>query len=301
MIRVSFAALLVALAIAWPATAGESLAAAPQRVITLSPHATELVYAVGGGDQIVGTITSSDFPEAAKSVPRVGDGILLNQERIIMLKPTLLIGWQASGAALEVAPLARRLGAEVVYSMPQRLRDIPADVRHIGHLLGREAPANELASAMESRIDALETRYADQEAVTVFIEAGSMPLYTIGGDPLLNDALRICGAVNIYGDSGIPAPRVPVESVLIRDPDLIVAPQRHGTDARQLRERWTGYGLGAAINGRVHIADPDALFRPGPRLIDATEDLCAAIDAIRGDRDGLSLDIRPIAVSTHLS
>jgi len=249
-------------------------------VITLAPHVTEIVHTAGAGESLVGTVSSSDFPPSARELPRVGDGILLNEERIIMLQPTLLIGWLRSGVALQTEALANHLGADMIYSRPLSLRDIPAEVRRMGRLLGSEAVALGAAAAMEARIDTLETRYADQAPVSVFIEVGSKPLYTIGADPLLNDALRLCGAVNLYADTRIPAPRITLESVLVNQPQLIITTERPGTE-NATRERWAAYGLAAALQGHVHSADPDALYRPGPRLIDAAETLCPAIDAVR--------------------
>lgn len=251
------------------------------RIVTLAPHATELVYAAGGGDFLVGTVSSSDFPDAARALPRVGDGILLNQERLVVLEPTHILAWRRFGAAVPAEALADTLGAHMVYLAPHTLRDIPAAIRRLGTLLGTQTRAGPAAGTLERRIEALEHRYSERAPVTVFIEAGHLPLYTIGNDPLLNDALRICGAVNIYGQSAIAAPRVPVESVLVHDPQLLVAPAHEAHAALQIRHRWAKYGLQAAQRGHVHIADPDALFRPGPRLVDATEALCAAIDAAR--------------------
>ncbi len=271
------AAALCALAV--NATAG----AAPARVVTLAPHATELVYAAGAGNQIVGTVTSSDYPEQARQLPRVGDGILLNQERLLLLAPTHIIAWQRFGAAVPAELLANRMNAQMLYSAPRTLRELPAEVKRIGALLGTQATAGRTAAAMLARIDALEARHTGREPVRVFIEVGSLPLYTIGSDPLLNDALRTCGAVNVYGDSVLAAPKVPVESVLVHDPQLIVAPAREARDTHEVRQRWAEIGLAAARRGHVRAADPDALFRPGRRLIDATEALCSAVDQARAD------------------
>ncbi|MFT0851736.1 cobalamin-binding protein [Achromobacter sp. F4_2707] len=253
----------------------------PHRIITLTPHVTEMVFAAGGGEHIVGTVTASDFPPAANAIPRVGDGITANQERIIMLRPTALIGWLRSGLALQLEPLAERMGAQMLYSRPLTLRDIPADIRRIGQLLDSATTANEAATHLEARINALENQYAQRAPVNVFIEVGSKPLYTIGDDPLLNDALRICGATNLYASTGIPAPRVSVESVLVQNPQLIIATGHPGSAPDEIRHRWASYGLPAALNGHIHIANPDALYRPGPRLIDAAEALCPAVDAVR--------------------
>lgn len=275
------------------AASGDGLPAS-HRVITLVPHATEMVYAAGGGHLMAGTVTSSDFPEAAIGLPRVGDGITLNQERILMLRPTVLIGWLRSGAALEAEALAGSMGAHMIYSRPTALRDIPADVRRIGNLLGTHEAAAHQAGAMDARIESLEARYSRLSPVTVFIEVGSTPLYTIGGDPLLNDAMRICGARNIYGTSALPAPPVPIEGVLVQNPQLIVAAPHNAAGLSQMQARWAGYGLAAARREHVHGANPDALFRPGPRFIDAAEALCLAVDAVRlAHENELSLEIRP--------
>lgn len=255
--------------------------AAAHRVITISPHATEMIYAAGAGHTLVATVTSSDFPEAARHLPRVGDGILLNQERILMLRPTLVVGWLRSSAARQLEPVTDRLGAEIVYSRPLTVRDIPAEVQRLGSMLDQAESATKAAAAMHARIDALEGRYALQKPVRVFIEVGSKPLYTIGSDPLLTDALRLCGAVNVYADTGIPAPRVSVESVLVKNPQLLIMTEGGGSTAEATLQRWAKSGLPAARLGHVHVADPDALYRPGPRLIDAIEALCPAVDAAR--------------------
>ena len=134
---------------------------------------------------------------------------------------------------------------------------------------------------MDNRINALEAQYAHKPKVKLFVEVGSTPLYTMGQDPLLNDALDICGAVNIYGDSGVPAPRVSIESVLVADPEVVITAERQGTDADMARARWAAAHLPAAIEGKVYGIDPDALFRPGPRFIDAMESVCRAVDEAR--------------------
>ncbi|NLC35795.1 MAG: cobalamin-binding protein [Alcaligenaceae bacterium] len=282
-IRLGIHAALALAAIAGPLAARAQATGAnpPHRIITLTPHVTEMVFAAGGGDHIVGTVTASDFPPAANAIPRVGDGITVNQERIIILRPTVLIGWLRSGLAVQLEPLAERLGAQMLYSRPLTLRDIPADLRRIGQLLGSETTADEAATRLEARIHTLESQYAQRPPVNVFIEVGSKPLYTIGDDPLLNDALRICGATNVYASTGIPAPRVSVESVLVANPALIIATGHPGSTPEEIRQRWAAYGLPAALDGHIHIANPDALYRPGPRLIDAAETLCPAVDAAR--------------------
>src|SRR5690606_22117476 len=213
------AAALCALAVT--ATAG----AAPARVVTLAPHATELVYAAGAGDQIVGTVTSSDHPEQARQLPRVGDGILLNQERLLLLAPTHIIAWQRFGAAVPAELLANRMNAQMLYSAPRTLRELPAEVKRIGALLGTQAAADRTAAAMLARIDALEARPAGREPARVVIEVGSRPLYTHGSDRLVDHALGTWGAAPRGGSSGVGAPRAPVARSMCMVPRSLRRPR----------------------------------------------------------------------------
>lgn len=255
--------------------------AAAARVIALAPHITELIYAAGAGERIVATVLSSDYPPAALAIPRIGDGIHVNVEQALALRPDLLIAWLPHGAAQVLAPAASSLGIPLIYSRPEKLGDIPGEIARLGRLFGTEAQAGMTAQALRLRIDTLASRYAQRKPVSVFIEVGASPLYTIGKDPLLNDALRLCGGVNLYANATIAAPQVVLEDLLARRPDVvIVAPGRPG-EHDEARRRWIGLKLPAALRGHVYAIDPDTLFRPGPRLIDATEQLCHYLDEAR--------------------
>lgn len=251
------------------------------RAITLAPHITELVFAAGAGDRIVGTVSSSDFPSKAKSIPRIGDGINVNVEKTLALRPDVVIAWLPSGAAQTLAPSLSRLGLTLLYSRPQALDDIPGQVRRFGQLFSTEAAALPAAKALEERIASLRAGHAGARTVSVFIEVGASPLYTIGADPLLNDALQSCGGVNIYADTAIAAPQISAESVLVKQPQVVIAPASGSTRVDEVRERWAALGLPAALKGHVYGIDPDAFFRPGPRLVDATQELCSYLDMAR--------------------
>ncbi|MGB3290214.1 MAG: cobalamin-binding protein, partial [Burkholderiaceae bacterium] len=251
------------------------------RAITLAPHITELVFAAGAGRHIVGTVSSSDFPAQAKSIPRIGDGINANVEKTLALRPDVVIAWLPSGAAQTLAPTLSRLDIPLLYSRPQGLDDIPAQILRFGKLFGTEATALPAAQGLEARIAALRADHAGARTVSVFIEVGASPLYTIGADPLLNDALRSCGGVNIYADTAIAAPQVSAESVLVKRPQVVIAPASDGARVDEARRRWAALGLPAAQQGHVYGIDPDAFFRPGPRLVDATQALCSYLDRAR--------------------
>lgn len=251
------------------------------RIITLAPHITELVFAAGAGDKIVGTVLSSDYPPAAREIPRIGNGLEISVERIIAFQPSVVITWQPKGATQTLTPALSRLNIPLLHSRPGKLSDIPREIIRYGKLFHTQDRANAAAQALRQRLDALARHYARRTPVSVFIEVGNSPPYTIGADPLLNDALSLCGGINIYANASVAAPQINVESILIRRPDVVITPGRDKAAQEEARQRWAALQLPAALLGHVYMIDPDALFRPGPRLIDAAEALCRALDQAR--------------------
>lgn len=245
----------------------------PPRIITLAPNATELVYAAGAGADIIGTVLRSDYPPEARAIPRVGDGIQFSEELILTLRPTLVVAWQPSDGTQSLAQRLVPLGVPLIYVDPKSLDDIPKLIRDLGARLGTQATADQAAHDLKRRIEALQP--APPPSQTVFIEISADPLYTLGRDSLTNDLLTRCGGVNPYAGSAIAAPQVSVESVLHLNPQvLIVSP--YGRDTLAARQAWWAHhGLKAAHTGRIYAIDADALHRPGPRLIDAAETICA--------------------------
>ena len=246
-------------------------AARPLRIITLAPSATELVFAAGAGNNIVGTVISSDYPAAARDIPRVGDGIQLDVETILALNPDLLVGWQPSDASRRLAALTTPLGIPIIYEAPRSLPDIPAGIRSLGARLGTETIASAAADALQARIDALDPGH---RTLTVFIEVSADPLYTLGNDPLVNDLLARCGAVNLYADRPVPAPQINAESVLRKQPDAVIVSPYGWETLDELAGYWRRLRLTAALKGHIYAIDPDWLHRPGPRMIDAAEAVC---------------------------
>lgn len=266
---------------AGPLPSAPAPAAFPRRLVTLAPHITEMVFAAGAGNRIVGTVASSDYPPQARRIPRVGNGIELDTERIVALRPDLVLAWQPSGATRALAPLLARLHIPLVYVQPRSLRDIPAEIAALGRRLGTTAQADRDARDLAGRIAALAARYTDRPAVPTFIEVGAAPLYTLGKDPLISDVLHVCGGVNIFAGAAIPAPQVSIERVLQARPQAIIIPS---ADAHRVSDRtryWAHLALPAALARHVYGIDPDSLLRPGPRLVDAAQALCRDLDRAR--------------------
>ncbi|NYT45165.1 cobalamin-binding protein [Alcaligenaceae bacterium] len=274
-------AALPAAAAGLPASNQAVSAPAPSRAITLAPHITELMFAAGAGDKIVATVSSSDFPVAALGIPRVGDGVNINIEKTLTLHPDIVLAWLPSGAARTVAPTLARLNIPLLYSAPKTLDDIASEILRMGTLFHTEVAARSAANALQKRVDALRERYSNRSPVSIFIEVGSAPLYTIGSDALMNDALATCGGVNAYAHAEIAAPQISVETVLVKQPQVVLVPVSGTRNHAQAVARWKGLGLAAARADRVYGVDADELFRPGPRLVDAVERLCLQIEEAR--------------------
>ncbi|MBB1597566.1 cobalamin-binding protein [Achromobacter sp. UMC46] len=284
---------LGAMLAALPAAAGDSriqvqddkgravlLAAPARRAVTLAPHATELVYAAGAGDRLIATIRGSDYPPAARQLPIIGDGTQPDAERVAAVRPDLLIAWQPAAAE----PLARvmdKLGVPVFFSDPLTLAAIPDAVERMGTLFGTEAQARPAAARLRARLDALTARYAGRRPVRVFVQAGLDPIYTLNDSSIVSDALRVCGGVNVFGQAPVVAPQVTLESVLAARPEAVLAGIAQPADTGKNLAAWQALGLPAARAGHVYGIDADALYRPGPRLIDAAEAICADLDRLR--------------------
>jgi iron complex transport system substrate-binding protein len=257
-----------------------TLAAPAQRIVSLAPGATEMLFAAGAGDRIVATVLASDEPEAAKRILRIGDSNSLNYERLVALKPDAVIVWEDLTNRLVVDSL-RKLKMPLYFIRAKGLSDIPKSVRQLGRLAGTGAAADKAAKAMDARIGAIGQRKVTGEPLRVFYMIWDEPLYTVGGRHVISDAIARCGGRNIFDDIAFPAPIVEMESVVKRDPDVMLMSAPPIT-ARDWRERWGRYSTIRAVQTRQILTFSDTrLDRMGPTAIDAVEGLCAQLDAAR--------------------
>lgn len=254
-----------------------------QRVVTLAPHATELVFAAGGGNRIVGTVSHSDYPPAARSIARIGDNRQIDIERLIALKPDLLVVWLHGNAERQLEPL-RKLGIPLFYNEPQKLADIPDVLMRLGRLLGTEAQAEQAASDMRQKLAWLSSQYRNKPPVRVFYQVWDRPLYTLNGTHIVSDVIRLCGGENVFAHLPLTAPNVNVEAVLLANPEVLITGDRRGQDVTGL-ELWKQYpALLATRRGNLFVVESDVLIRPGPRIIAGAAALCEKLDLARSRR-----------------
>lgn len=260
------------------------LPAPARRIVSLAPHATELLFAAGAGPYIVGVDRASNQPAAARGLPRVGDGLRPDTERILALKPDLIVLWAyGDGPAGTTLPesLMKRLGIALYYSNPRTLAEIPEAIARLGTLTGAEAAAEARAAPMRQRLAELAARYAGRRPVRVFYQVGTQPMYTVNDSGIIGDALRLCGAVNLFGKLPAAAPLAGVEGVLRENPQAIIV-GRSGAGAQAALETWKALGPAlAAVPDNLWAVDPDTMHRPGPHMIEATARLCEMIDTAR--------------------
>lgn len=251
------------------------------RVISLSPHITEVLFAAGGGSRIVGAVNYSDYPEAAKRIPRIGSNREIDLERVISLKPDLIVAWMHNNAERQIE-MVRKLGVPVFLSDPQKLDGIPDNVQRLGQLMGTEAAAGAAAAELRTELARLRARYAGRPTVRVFYQVWDKPLYTLSGRHIITDALRLCGGENIFDRLTVTAPVVSVESVLQADPEAIIGTAEKSYGGVKL---WEPYPtLTATRNGNLFTVDGDLLNRAGPRMIAGTGVLCEKLELARRHR-----------------
>lgn len=259
------------------------LAQPAQRVIALAPHVVEMLYAAGGGDRLVATVAHADYPPAARELPRIGDNRALDIERVIALRPDLIVVWRHGNAAQHLEPL-KQLGVPLFYSEPHRIEGVAASLEKLGTLMGTQTVANAAATDLRERLATLTAKYAKQPPVKVFYQVWDQPLYTLNGRHIVADALAACGGVNIFADLPATAPTVSIEAVLAADPEVVIAGEREGRSGLG-PQMWAQYStLLAAQRGNLFDISPDLTLRAGPRIIEGTREVCDALDTARTRR-----------------
>ncbi len=261
-----------------------TLAKPAQRVVALAPHLTEMMFAVGAGDRLVGRVSHSDYPAEAKNIALVGDNLHVDMERLAALKPDLLVVWLHGSAGPQLESL-RKLGIPLFYSEPHTLEQIEDTLVRLGKLAGTEPRARQVADGMRDDLKKLGARYAARPTVRVFYQVWDKPLYTLNGRHFVSDVLRLCGGENIFAGLSTTAPVVNVEAVLQENPEAVISGDMRTHDENGLL-LWHGYPtLLATRHNNLFNLDPDLLVRPGPRIVAGATAICEDLEAARARRE----------------
>lgn len=292
-VSISLGISFLLLALAFPAPAAihaiddtgreVTLAQPARRIISLAPNVTELLFSAGAGDRIVGTVEYSDYPPPARGLVRVGGSGAVDFERIVGLKPDLVVAWAGGNPGKVIARL-RDLGIPVYLTQSYRLEDIGRNLVRLGRLSGTGSIARAASIRFLARYHGLAERYAGRSPVRVFYQVLDPQLVTVNGKHLISRILHLCGGVNVFDALPGLAPVIDEEAVLDADPEAIVA---GGTE-----ESWSTWrahwrkraALRAVRRGALYLIPADLIHRNTVRVLDGAEQVCRALDDARRRR-----------------
>lgn len=252
---------------------GASADAKPLRIIALAPNLTEIVYALGAEHQLVGVIGHSDYPPQAKKMTRVGNYQSLNIEKILSLKPDLILSWSAGNPPQQLATL-RSFQIPMVDVSPTRLNQLAPIILKIANRIHRPKQGKKLAAQLTKQLAQLRQTYQNKPRVKIFYQIWHQPLMTVAAHTWLNDAIQVCGGKNIFADSPVRYPQVNIEQVLSRHPKLIIL----GKNDAQGALIWKQWGFSPHQFIRINS---NLMDRFTPRLLKGVKQLCQSIDSMR--------------------
>ncbi len=261
-------------------TAGYSYCEPAKRIITLSPHAVEMIYALGIGDRIVGTVEHSDYPQQAMEIERIGNYTGVQIERILELEPDLVVTWKSGNQSNDLKKL-ESLNLPLYHSHPKNIADIGNELLDLGKLTGTEQRATQLVEQLNQRYNNLKQSYQNKAQVDVFYQLWHDPFRTLGPESWISKMIDDCNGRNVFSDAQSDYPVVSMESILVKNPQVIIIPT-HSKDAKSHHGIWQDWQqIHAVKNKHVYSLDGNFLHRFSPRALDGLEQLCQAIDKAR--------------------
>ncbi|WP_333609227.1 cobalamin-binding protein [Arsukibacterium sp.] len=252
---------------------------ATQRFISLAPHITELMYAIGAEAQLVAVSDYSDYPEAAKQLPRVASHASVNIEAVLALQPAVVIAWRSGSPSADLSRL-QQLGVKVVYSDPLTLDDIATELEQLGRLTGRQQQAAAQADAFRQALNLLRQQYQQQTKIKVFYAMSTAPLSTVANNAWPSQMLTLCGAENTFANAKTDYPQVGLEQVLARQPEVII--QAAGSGRAADFSFWQAYKVLPAVALQQFLTvNADYVYRTTPRTIEGIRQLCEGLAPFR--------------------
>lgn len=252
-------------------------ATSAQRIVALAPHIVEMLYEVGAGELIVGTVDYSDYPSQATEIPRIGGYYGIQIEKVLALKPDLVIAWQSGNKSGDIDQL-KRLGLNVIYSQPNDLLDIAKEFRLFGKLTNNTVQAELIAAQYEKELSSLKTKYSARSKVDTFYQLWSEPMMTISGNTWINQLINVCAGHNVFANSPSDYPQIGIENVVVAAPAVIIIPNEK-SDKPQPTIDWSKWSVIPAVknNQFIHV-DADLLHRFSSRMLLGLDDMCQKMD-----------------------
>lgn len=250
-----------------------------QRIISLAPSMTELLFSLGAGERVVGVMDFSDYPPQARERPVVGRFDMLDMEQILALQPDLIVAWRSGNPRTSIQRL-KDLGFNVYIAEPDSLHSIAGHLTRLGALTGQTDEAEVLREHFEAELATLENRYQQRAEVSVFYQVWHSPIISVGGAELINDMISLCGGNNIFAELPV-GPKVNLEDVLVRDPQIIIASGSNADSPAWLNDWLQWPQLQAVANQHLYSIAPDLVQRHSMRALQGAALMCEHIDKVR--------------------
>jgi len=250
----------------------------PERIVSLAPNITEILYFLGLNDRVVGVTRFSDYPPEAANKPKVGSYIDLNVEKIIDLSPDLVIG-TVSGNEAGVIAMLDQVGIESFITDARDISGVIENIAIVGRLCGIPEKAESLTAGLKSRMARVLEKTISREKPLVLLQINLRPIMTLNRDSFLHDLIRLAGGDNISADNAIRYPTISIEEVINKRPDIIIiSSMERGGRFEEARQEWLLWkSIPAVKNNRVHLIDSDLIDRPSPRIVDGLEAMARII------------------------
>jgi len=248
------------------------VSAAPQRIVSLTPHITEMLFAIGAGKQVIAIDQASDYPDEVKKLPKVANYQSLNSESLLAVKPDLVVAWGSTQSLMQQQIQA--LGIPMLLLKSQHLDDLPVELRLLGDKTGHREQANQLAAQIETKFATYRQQSQQRPKIKAFYQLWYPPLTTVASGSFIQEIMTMCGAENPFADSKAPYPQLGEEAVLAANPQVIFATQ-HGSDL----EHWLKWPQLAAVkNKQLYLLKADWLHRLSPRIVLGIEQMCSKVE-----------------------
>jgi len=240
----------------------------PERIVSLAPNITEILFSLQSGNKVVGVTDFCDYPEEAINKAKVGWLISPNIEKIISLQPDIVFA-TTEGNKPEIVDELERMNIKTYVLNPHNINGILSDITAIGAVTGQSSAARELVNSLTRRVDSIKKRALERSPKRVIYLVSTDPVISAGPGSFIHDLILTAGGVNVLSDSPIRYPRVDMEEIILKDPEVIIAPSDLIEQIQGWKKRWGG--ISALKNGMVYPINPDIVSRPGPRIIDGLE------------------------------
>jgi len=249
------------------------------KIVTLSPHLAEMIYELGSESSLVGVSSYTDYPESAKSIPRIGDAFILDLERMALLDPDIILAWE-SGTPKKVVEELDNLGYQLEIIKSKNLNEISTALSQIGQIIGKQKQASIIIKEYSDQLKDLKEEYKNKQKVTVFFQIDQQPLFTIGGNHFISEMIEVCAGINVFLELEQLAPSVSVESVIARDPQVMMSMAKGNSQDKF--QSWKKFGnMSANKYDNFYYLYSDALERPTTRIVSAGEEMCKKLDEAR--------------------